>query len=96
MAKEIANFSPTEQDSYQNSLKYYRDMNNVVNTAREEARKEGIRSLLLRQLSRQLGEIPETARSQIRELSLEALETLGEALFEFSNLDELMAWLNDR
>ena len=92
---EIANFSRTEQDSYQNSLKYYRDMNNVVNTSREEARKEGIRSLLLRQLSRQLGEIPETARSQIRELSLEALETLGEALFEFSNLDELMTWLND-
>ena len=71
-------------------------MNNVVNTAREEARKEGIRSLLLRQLSRQLGEIPENARSQISELSLEALEALGEALFEFSNLDELMAWLNEK
>ena len=38
---EIANFSRTEQDSYQNSLKYYRDLNNVVNTSREEGREEG-------------------------------------------------------
>lgn len=38
---EIANFSPTEQDSYQNSLKYYRDLNNVMDTAREEGRQEG-------------------------------------------------------
>jgi predicted transposase/invertase (TIGR01784 family) len=43
---EIANFSRTEQDTYQNSLKYYRDLNNVVNTARQEGieagRQEGI------------------------------------------------------
>ncbi len=38
---EIANFSRVEQDSYQNSLKYYRDMNNVVNTARQEGKEEG-------------------------------------------------------
>jgi predicted transposase/invertase (TIGR01784 family) len=42
-AAEIANFSPAEQDTYQNSLKYYRDMNNVVNTARGEGIKEGIK-----------------------------------------------------
>jgi hypothetical protein len=27
---EIAQFSPDEQKAYQNSLKYYRDLNNVV------------------------------------------------------------------
>ncbi|MDY6939552.1 MAG: Rpn family recombination-promoting nuclease/putative transposase [Cyanobacteriota bacterium] len=93
---EIANFSPAEWDSYHNSLKYYRDMNNVVNTAREEARQEGMRSLLIRQLSRQLGEIPDTARESIDLLSLEALEALGETLFELANIDELMGWLDDR
>ena len=40
-AAEIANFSQAEQNSYQNSLKYYRDMNNVVDTSRQEGRKEG-------------------------------------------------------
>ncbi|MEO1095084.1 MAG: Rpn family recombination-promoting nuclease/putative transposase [Cyanobacteria bacterium J06638_28] len=39
---EIANFSPVEQDSYQNSLKYYRDLNNVVDTSWQEGKAEGI------------------------------------------------------
>ena len=39
---EIANFSPAEQDSYQSSLKYYRDMNNVVDTSRQEGVEQGI------------------------------------------------------
>ena len=37
----IANFSRTDQDSYQDSLKYYRDMNNIFDTARQEAEKKG-------------------------------------------------------
>jgi len=39
---EIANFSPIEQETYENSLKYYRDLNNVVDTSRQEGRQEGI------------------------------------------------------
>ncbi|MEL6492996.1 MAG: Rpn family recombination-promoting nuclease/putative transposase [Cyanobacteria bacterium J06621_3] len=39
---EIANFSRSEQDSYQNSLKYYRDLNNVVDTAWQEGIEQGI------------------------------------------------------
>ena len=41
-AAEIANFSVDEQDSYQNSLKYYRDMNNILDTSRQEGKEEGI------------------------------------------------------
>ncbi len=52
-AAEIANFSPTEQETYQNSLKYYRDMNNVVDTARAEGRKEGIELERSRAIDRQ-------------------------------------------
>ena len=39
---EISNFSPDEQDSYQSSLKYYRDLNNVIDTSRQEGLEEGI------------------------------------------------------
>ena len=39
---EISNFSPDEQDIYQNSLKYYRDLNNVIDTSRQEGLEEGI------------------------------------------------------
>ncbi|MFZ1750564.1 MAG: Rpn family recombination-promoting nuclease/putative transposase [Saprospiraceae bacterium] len=39
---EIANFTKEERDSYEESLKYYRDIKNVVDTSREEGLMEGI------------------------------------------------------
>lgn len=39
---EIAKFSPKEREAYEESLKYYRDIKNVVDTSREEGIKEGI------------------------------------------------------
>lgn len=40
-AAEIAKFTPEERDAYEESLKYYRDLQNVVDTSREEGIKEG-------------------------------------------------------
>jgi predicted transposase/invertase (TIGR01784 family) len=104
-AAEIANFSPAEQETYQNSLKYYRDMNNVVDTAREEGREEGIelersraierqRSQLLRLLSRTLGELPESVQVLINQLSPEELEVLNDVFLDFTSLDDLVRWLD--
>ncbi len=39
---EIANYNEKEQYAYQDSLKYYRDLKNVMVTQFEEGRKEGI------------------------------------------------------
>lgn len=41
-AAEIARFSPEEREAYEDSLKYYRDLKNVVDTSREEGILEGI------------------------------------------------------
>jgi predicted transposase/invertase (TIGR01784 family) len=41
-AAEIAKFSPEEREAYEDSLKYYRDLKNVVDTSREEGVQEGI------------------------------------------------------
>lgn len=38
---EIAKFSREEYQNYEDSLKYYRDLNNSLDTAREEAREKG-------------------------------------------------------
>ena len=57
---------------------------------------QGKRSLILRQLTRRVGELPESVRSQIDHLSLPQLEALGEALLDFSNLADLEAWLADQ
>jgi hypothetical protein len=51
------------------------------------------RSLVLRLLTRRVGELPEFVRPQIETLSLAQLEALGEALLDFANLSDLEAWL---
>ncbi|QCR24796.1 Rpn family recombination-promoting nuclease/putative transposase [Pontibacter sp. SGAir0037] len=40
-AAEIARFTPEQIRSYEDSLKYYRDLKNSLDTAREEGREEG-------------------------------------------------------
>lgn len=40
-AAEIAKFTPEEKEAYEESLKYYRDLKNVVDTSKEEGIKEG-------------------------------------------------------
>ena len=40
---EIASFSSEEKVQYEESLKYYRDLKNVVDTSREEGREEGLK-----------------------------------------------------
>ncbi|NEP57236.1 MAG: Rpn family recombination-promoting nuclease/putative transposase [Symploca sp. SIO2G7] len=108
---EIANFSSIEQDNYLNSLKYYRDLNNVIDTSREkgwekgrefgreEGRQKGViegqRALLLRQLSRKLGELPEAVQEQLSQLSESLLDELSEILFDLETVEELEAWLTE-
>ena len=39
-AAEIAKFTPAEREAYEESLKYYRDIKNAVDTSREEGKEE--------------------------------------------------------
>ena len=87
----ITNFSPVEREAYENSLKYYRDMNGVIETAREE----GMRSLLLKQLSRKLGTIPDEIKVLLDRLEPELLDVLSEAVFDFESLEGLHNWLKN-
>jgi len=105
---EIANFSPDEQIGYQNSLKAYRDFNNVFNTALQEAKEEGLqegrleerllnlqrqRSLLLRLLLRTVGELPHEVKERVSQLTWEQVEALNEVFLEFAGLEDLVVWL---
>ncbi|NBC07082.1 MAG: Rpn family recombination-promoting nuclease/putative transposase [Bacteroidetes bacterium] len=44
-AAEIAKFTPEEREAYEESLKHYRDIKNVVDTSREEGIEEGVRGV---------------------------------------------------
>ncbi|MBG1262872.1 DUF4351 domain-containing protein [Nostoc commune] len=52
------------------------------------------RSLILRQLTRRIGELPQEVLKRIETLSLEQLENLGEALLDFQAIADLEAWFS--
>lgn len=59
-----------------------------------EGRKVEAESLIIRQLTRKLGtELPEALQEEVRQLPLETLEALGEALFDLTALADLETWL---
>lgn len=67
----------------------------IRESGKAQGRREEAVSLILRLLNRRLGEISSTLGQQIRELSLEQLETLGEALLDFTSLTDLTTWLSE-
>ncbi|MDB9375978.1 Rpn family recombination-promoting nuclease/putative transposase [Nodularia sphaerocarpa] len=54
------------------------------------------RNLVLRLLTRKVGELPPGMRKQFETLTLEQLENLGEALLDFTTLLDLEAWLANK
>ena len=65
----------------------------ILEEGRQEGRQEGERSLVLRQLARRFGELPEALRSQVESVPPEQLESLGEALLDFTAIADLENWL---
>jgi predicted transposase YdaD len=86
-------------------------MNGVIETAREEGIQEGKaqgiqegkaqgvqegkRSLLLKQLSRKLGTIPDEIKVLLHQLAPELLDVLSEALFDLESLEDLHSWIEN-
>jgi predicted transposase YdaD len=60
---------------------------------KQEGKQEEGQLLILKQLSRQVGTLSPEVTAQLQTLSLEQLETLGEALLDFSELADLTKWL---
>jgi predicted transposase/invertase (TIGR01784 family) len=54
------------------------------------------RSLILRQLTRRVGQVSPSLTSQVESLNLEKLESLGEALLDFSQPSDLTDWLRSQ
>ncbi|NCJ06348.1 DUF4351 domain-containing protein [Synechococcales cyanobacterium C] len=60
---------------------------------RQEGEQAGEVRLVLRQLTRRIGDISPDVRSQVQALSLAQLESLGEALLDFFTPSDLESWL---
>ena len=66
----------------------------IVTSWELQGRQQEALSLILRLLNRRLGGIAPDLEAKIRSLSVEKLEELGEALLDFSNVADLVNWLD--
>jgi Domain of unknown function (DUF4351) len=58
-----------------------------------EERPNGERALILRLLTRRIGELTPDMLQHIQGLSLAQIEALGEALLNFTGMEDLVGWL---
>jgi predicted transposase YdaD len=63
---------------------------------RQEGRQEGMTDIVLRLLRQRLGDFDEHTQEQVRELELNQVERLSEAIFDFKELSDLTNWLNQQ
>jgi len=59
----------------------------------ERGREEGEQRLILRLLQKRVGELSEETITSIQALNVTQLEDLGEALLDFTQIDDLLHWL---
>ncbi|WP_414550491.1 Rpn family recombination-promoting nuclease/putative transposase [Anabaena sp. CCY 0017] len=60
---------------------------------KQEGRQEGEQAIILKLLKRRVGELSPEIQQRIQSLSGNQLETLGEALLDFTSMSDLLNWL---
>ena len=65
----------------------------VYQEAKQEGRQNGEMILLIRQLSKKFGKLKDIYIENINSLNIEQLEKLGEALLDFTDINDLETWL---
>ncbi|WP_442936353.1 DUF4351 domain-containing protein [Nostoc sp.] len=60
---------------------------------KQEGKQEGEQQIILRLLKRRVGELSPELQERIQSLSLNQLETLSEALLDFTAMEDLLNWL---
>jgi predicted transposase YdaD len=59
----------------------------------KEGRQEGKVLLLVRQLTRKFGSLPDSTIDRINHLSSPQVEALGDAIFDLTTIEDLTQWL---
>lgn len=84
--QEISTFSQPIQEN----------MMQITTSWKEEGIIEGEKSLILRLIKHKLGNISPSLENQIMGLNIDDIEALGESLFDFSTVDDLVNWLDNQ
>jgi Domain of unknown function (DUF4351) len=75
---------------------YQQDRELAKQEGKLEGQLEGQRLLIIRLLNRRFGSVDLSLIEQVRGLSAEQLENLADALLDFSEVTQLVAWLNQQ
>lgn len=87
------NFTQEELNELQKQELWIQDQQIAIDVAREQVTKTAQLSLILRQLVRRLGTIQPETENCIRQLGIQELEELGDAVLDFKQQSDLTAWL---
>ena len=87
------NFTEAELSELQNQELWIQDQQIAIDVAKDQVTKVAQLSLILRQLVRRLGIISSETENCIRQLGLQELEELGDAVLDFNHSSDLTAWL---
>ncbi len=87
------NFTQQELKELKNQEMWIHNQHGAIDVAKEQATKTAQISLILRQMVKRLGKIEPETENHIRQLSIQDLESLGDAVLDFKHLSDLTAWL---
>jgi predicted transposase/invertase (TIGR01784 family) len=87
------NFTQSEIKELKKQEMWIQNQHSAIDMAREQATKIAQISLILRQMVKRLGKIEPETENLIRQLSIQELENLGDAVLDFKNMSDLTAWL---
>jgi predicted transposase YdaD len=89
----VYKFSNLSRDEVDAMLGIVLEQTRVCRDAKAEGGLIGEARMVVRQLSRRLGEVPARYLTQIQQLTVMQLEDLGEALLDFTTVTDLESWL---
>ena len=87
-AAEIAKFSVAEKEEYEDSVKVYRDLKNVIDTARSEAKTEGVLLGERQKMTEGIIELLKLGKLTIREIA-QVFRTTVEVVLEIKQQHNL-------
>jgi predicted transposase/invertase (TIGR01784 family) len=90
----VYKFSNLSRDEVDTMLGIELQQTRVYQEARAEGRNEGEQALVLKLLTRKIGNIDPEIQARINSLMIDQLESLGEDLLDFNQMSDLLAWLD--
>lgn len=96
LIERVRELSADQLEVLAEALLDFSEVSDLVAWLEQQRRREGEVTLVTRQLNQKLGEVERSLILIIRELSIEQLESLAEAILDFSQETDLVAWLRQQ